>query len=87
MQVEKIQLKSIKLESLNSECLLAVNRCARYLKRHHGEVIRLQERDVLLKLSKLVREIESDELNTLYRDLKTKMVASLRSSRNDDDRA
>lgn len=81
MVVEKIQLKDIKLEQLNADCLLAVNRCVRYIKQNHGHSLKLQEKDVLMKLSRLVRKIDDEELDVIYKDLKKKMVVSVNSSR------
>lgn len=81
MQIEKIQLKSIKLESLNAECLLAVNRCVRYLKHNYDVTLKLQDRDVLTKLSALVRECNDSELSAMYQDLKDKMVVCVHQSR------
>ena len=81
MVVEKIQLKDIKLEQLNADCLLAVNRCVRYIKQNHGYSLKLQEKDVLMQLSRLVRKIDDAELDVIYKDLKKKMVVSVNSNR------
>lgn len=83
MIVEKIQLRSIKLESLNAECLLAVNRCVRYIKQEHEISLKLQDKDVLIQLSKHVRRIDDEALNGIYQDLKVKMVSCVTQARKD----
>jgi len=80
---EKIQLSSIKLESLNAECLLAANRCVRYIKQRHTKVLRLQDKDVLVEISKTVKDADDPKLDEIYKDMKDKMalcVNDLRAS-------
>ncbi len=84
MQVEKIQLKSIKLETLNAECLMSVNRCVRYLRQKHNRTLKLQDADVLPQISRLVRKYDEPELNRLYSELKEKMVRCVNQIRLDE---
>ena len=81
MSTEKIQLKSIKLEALNSECLLAANRCVRYIKQRHTKVLRLQDKDVLMEISRTVRDADDPELSEIYNDMKSKMLSCVNELR------
>ena len=80
---DKIQLSSINLESLNAECLLAANRCVRYIKQRHTKILRFQDKDVLLEISKNVKDADDPKLDEIYQDMKDKMalcVNDLRAS-------
>ena len=77
MSVGKIQLKTIKLEWLDPECLLEVNRCVRYIKQNHGESLKMQDPDVLIKISKLSKARDDAQLEFLYKDLKQKVAACI----------
>lgn len=70
----KIQMSSIKLESLNAECLMAANRCVRYIKQQHAKVLRLQDKGVLMEISRTVRDANDPTLDEIYQDMKDKMV-------------
>jgi hypothetical protein len=43
----------------------------------------LQNKDVLIQLSKLVRKIDDDTLNGIYKELKLKMVNCVNEARKD----
>ena len=74
MKTDKIQLSSIKLGSLNAECLMAVNMCVRYIKKHHDKQLRMQDKDVLMKISQTVRKVDDPDLSKIYKDLKAKLL-------------
>ena len=75
MKTDKIQLRSIKLESLNAECLMAVNLCVRYIKKHHLKQLRMQDKDVLMQISQTVRKVDDPELSKIYKELKAKLLS------------
>ncbi len=81
MREEKIQLKTIKLETLNAECLMAANRCVRYLRQNHRVNLQMQDKEVLTKISKQVRTVNDVNLNDMYKDLKEKMVDCVSQAR------
>jgi len=72
--VQKIQLKSIQLESLDADCLFAVNRCVRHIRQNHQKVLKLQDADILPQISKLTRQLNDSELSLIYKDLKDKIL-------------
>jgi len=85
VQIEKVQLKSIKLESLNAECLLAVNRCVRHLKQQHQIALKMQDRAILMHISRASRELSDAELSGMYGDLKEKIIVSISQARDQEE--
>lgn len=76
----KVQLKDIKLSQLNTECLRLVASYLRVLRQHNGTVLRMQDADILLKISDYSHRTRNQELKNLYVRLKQEMRQALLES-------
>ncbi len=76
----KVQLKDIKLSQLNTECLRLVASYIRALRQYNGTVLRMQDADVLLKISDYSHRTRNQELKNLYARLKLEMGQALLES-------
>ena len=66
----KISLRDVELSQLNNTSLTLVAKYARLLKASEGVELKLQDKDILVNISKSARSTENEELITLYRHLK-----------------
>ncbi len=83
MTTEKVHLKSISLDTLNADCLVAINRCIRYLRQNHDYHLRMREEDLLMKISRAHRRHTEEEFDILYKDLKLKLAECISEQRNE----
>ena len=72
-----ISLKDIQLSQLNGECLRLVAKFARELKTYRGEVLVMQDADILVKISERARRTRNKDLKRTYAELKDAMVKSV----------
>ena len=77
----KVQLKDIKLSELNTECLRLVSSYLRVLRQHNGTILRMQDDDILLKISDYSHRTRNQELKRLYIRLKDEMRQALIESK------
>jgi len=66
----RISLRDIQLSQLNNKSLRLVSKYARLLRALEGKQLKLQDKDILVKISKSARETDNNVLTSLYRDLK-----------------
>ena len=66
----KISLRDIKLSQLNNKSLTLVSKYARLLKAKEGIHLKLQEPDILMKISNSARETDDEDLISLYQEIK-----------------
>ena len=66
----KIRLRDIKLSQLNNKSLTLVSKYARLLKAKEGVHLKLQEPDILIKISDSARATDDDNLINLYKEIK-----------------
>jgi len=66
----KIRLRDIQLNQLNNKSLTLVAQYARLLRSTSGESLKLNDRDILIKISESARSTDSEELVSLYKELK-----------------
>lgn len=66
----KISLRDIELSQLNNTSLTLVSKYVRLLKAKEGVQLKLQDRDILVNISKSARSTDNEDLIALYQELK-----------------
>jgi len=78
--VVRVNLNEIQLKDLNNDCLLLATKFVRTLKAYNGKVLRLQDKDILMKIAKRSRATKNQELKDIYAELKEEIKKSLYES-------
>lgn len=69
----KIHLRDIQLSQLNNKSLTLVAKYARVLRVKEGITLKLQDKDILMRVSQTARSTENEELQSLYKELKAQV--------------
>lgn len=76
----KISLQDITVGDLNSTGILILSKFVRELHEHNGDVIKLQDPEVLLKVANRAATVDNSQLRILYERLKLELRNQLNSS-------
>lgn len=66
----KMHIRDVELSQLNNASLTLVAKYVRLLKVKEGIQLKLQDRDILVNISKSARSTDDDDLIGLYQELK-----------------
>jgi len=76
----KIRLKDIHPSQLNNDCLRLVMKFSRTLKAKQGVMLKIQDKDILIKISDYAKSSGDDELKVIYQELKEHVKKSVYNS-------
>lgn len=69
----KVRLRDIRLNQLSNRSLTLVAKFARMLRAKEGKQIKLNDENILLKISENVRQTDDHDLNKLYQEIKAEV--------------
>lgn len=69
----KVRLRDIRLNQLNNRSLTLVAKFARMLRAKKGKKLKLNDENILLKISENVRQTDDHDLNKLYQEIKAEV--------------
>jgi len=73
----KINLRDIRLSQLNNKCTMLLVKYVRLLRLEEGTQLKLQDKDILVKVSKSARLTNNADLIKLYKDFKEQVRFSV----------
>ena len=66
----KISLRDVQIAQLNNTSLTLLAKYVRLLRAKEGTQLKLQDKDILVQISKSARETENEDLISLYQHIK-----------------
>jgi len=81
MDKRSISLRDVQFSQLDTECLRLVSKFARTLRANSGETLRMQDPEILVKISDCAHKTRDPELKSVYKDLKHALRMSVSTSK------